>query len=243
VLFEHVADEYDAGRPSYPSGVYDALDDLRELDTLDVGAGTGIATRALVARGARVIAVDAGPEILQRAVSHSPDLRAAVADGVELPFRDQQFDLTSFAQSWHWLDPSTRCAEVHRVLRDGGRWAAWWSHARADGEPWFDAHWTLIERTCRGVTRSQRDTDWSVDVAASRCFDVADRVTVPWMREIQVDDWITDVTTHSYVAALDQGERDELIAELRSLADRASANGLMRIPYETWLWIGVRRTR
>lgn len=82
--FEAVADEYDAARPSYPPGVYDSLARLDGLRVLDVGAGTGIATRQLLARGASVIAVDQGREVLGRAVAKTPGLRAIVADGAAL---------------------------------------------------------------------------------------------------------------------------------------------------------------
>jgi hypothetical protein len=58
-----------------------------------------------------------------------------------MPFRDECADLLCFAQSWHWLDQHRRAGEAARVLRKGGRWAAWWSHARVDGEPWFEAWW------------------------------------------------------------------------------------------------------
>jgi ubiquinone/menaquinone biosynthesis C-methylase UbiE len=50
--FEAVADEYDAARPSDPDEVFDALGPLEGLRVLDVGAGTGLATRALIARRA-----------------------------------------------------------------------------------------------------------------------------------------------------------------------------------------------
>jgi ubiquinone/menaquinone biosynthesis C-methylase UbiE len=46
--FDAVADAYEAARPSYPDGVFDALGPLAGLRVLDVGAGTGIATRALL---------------------------------------------------------------------------------------------------------------------------------------------------------------------------------------------------
>ncbi|MDP8909239.1 MAG: hypothetical protein M3N47_09035, partial [Chloroflexota bacterium] len=59
--FETVADQYDAARPSYPDEVFEALVPLEGLKLLDVGAGTGIATRALIARHADVIAVDPRP--------------------------------------------------------------------------------------------------------------------------------------------------------------------------------------
>lgn len=87
-----------------------------------------------------------------------------VADGAVLPIRDDATDLVRFAQSWHWLDEATRVREVHRVLRSVGRWAGWWSHARADTETWFDAYWSAIEETCQGTQRDQRDIDWGATI-------------------------------------------------------------------------------
>jgi len=113
--------------------VFLALGPLAGIRVLDVGAGTGIATRALIARHANVIAIDPGRELLRRAMTHTEGLLTVVADGAALPVRSNVVDLVCFAQSWHWLDPSTRVAEIHRVLRPNGRWAGWWSHARADG--------------------------------------------------------------------------------------------------------------
>ncbi len=241
VSFEAVADEYDLGRPSYPAGVYDALGALDGLVALDVGAGTGIATRQLIDRGASVVAVDPGPGLLARAVAHSPALRAVVADGSVLPVPTGAVDLVCFAQSWHWLDGSTRASEAHRVLRQGGRWAAWWSHARADAEDWFDAYWSIIEHACPGTHRGQRDTDWGATVAESGLFVVADRFVVPWERHLAVDWWLTDQASHSYVAALAEAERARLLSDLRRVLVARFPKGAMSVRYETWLWIATKR--
>jgi SAM-dependent methyltransferase len=238
--FEMVADEYDAARPSYPDAVYDALGPLDGLRVLDVGAGTGIATRALIARNAKVVAVDPGRAVLRRATAHTSDLPAVAADGALLPVRAGAVDLVCFAQAWHWLDESRRVAEAHRVLRPGGRWAGWWSHARADGEPWFDEYWAEIERSCPGTDRRQRDTDWGETVAAPGWFDVGDRVTVPWIREISVAAWMTDQASHSYVAGLPDGGRGALLGKLRTVLDENFPDGALSVRYETWLWIATR---
>ena len=62
--FDPVADDYDAGRPSYPDEFFEAIEDvtgpLAGQLVLDGGAGTGIATRQLTARGARVVSVCTG---------------------------------------------------------------------------------------------------------------------------------------------------------------------------------------
>jgi hypothetical protein len=129
------------------------------------------------------------------------------------------------------------------VLRWNGRWAGWWSHARADGQSWFDSYWSVIERACVGTHRDQRDTDWGGTVARSGLFAVGERVTVPWLREITIEHWLTDQVSHSYVAALAPPERRDLVMRLQAVLEGEFTNGLMVVPYETWLWIADARER
>lgn len=238
--FETVADEYDAARPSYPDEVFDALGALDGLRVLDVGAGTGVATRALIARHAKVVAIDHGHRLLRRAATHTRGLAAVVANGAVLPVRSSAVDLLCFAQAWHWLDETSRVSEAHRVLCRGGRWAGWWSHARADGEEWFEKYCAAIERSCRGTHRGQRDRDWGVTVATAGRFDVGERITVPSVRDISVEAWMTDQVSHSYVVALPDGARAGLLGELRVILDEQFPDGAMAVRYETWLWIATR---
>jgi SAM-dependent methyltransferase len=237
VSFDGVVDEYDTGRPSYPAAIYDALGPLAGRLVIEGGAGTGIATRQLVERGATVVPVDLGPALLRRAASRISGLTPVIADGAVLPFRDACADLVCFAQSWHWLDERTRCGETARVLRRGGRWAGWWSHARADGAPWFDNYWSLIEAACPAARRSQRDTDWGTGIEASGLFTAAERVVVPWLREVSIDTWMTDAASHSYIAALSSGDRSALLNGLAGLVRRRFPDGALQVPYETWMWI------
>ncbi|MFC7718341.1 class I SAM-dependent methyltransferase [Nonomuraea recticatena] len=81
-VFDRVADAYDAGRPGYPDELFRALSEvsgvpLAGATVVDVGAGTGISSRALRARGARVVAVDPGREMLARLVARARPARTA----------------------------------------------------------------------------------------------------------------------------------------------------------------------
>jgi SAM-dependent methyltransferase len=241
--FDAVADEYDAGRPSYPPGVYDALGELAGRRVLDVGAGTGIATRQLLARGAVVTAIDVGPAVLARAARRTPGLVAVVGDGTALPARDGAADLITFAQSWHWLGADVALPEVHRALAPGGRLAAWWSQARADEEEWFGAYWTIIERNCPGTRLLQRDVDWGATMAQGPWFDVGDPVSVPWRREVSVDGWMVDQASHSYIADLAPDARACVLDELRDvLHAHLGGDDVLSVRYETLLWVADRRS-
>ncbi|HZR13474.1 MAG TPA: hypothetical protein VFC33_09495 [Acidimicrobiia bacterium] len=94
---------------------------------------------------------------------------------------------------------------------------------------------------CPPVHRSQRDTDWGAELRASGSFDVGDRIDVPWGREVSVDTWTQDLSSHSFVMALREDARSSLLDAIRDAAARAFPDGSMRIPHETRLWIAHRR--
>lgn len=81
--FDPVVDAYDAARPSYPDGIFDALGPLAGARIIEGGAGTGIATRGQRERGADVTAVDIGEQMLRRNGG-----ARVVADAGRMPFRD-----------------------------------------------------------------------------------------------------------------------------------------------------------
>jgi SAM-dependent methyltransferase len=87
---------------------------------LDVGAGTGAATRALMAAGAaRVVAVDAARGMLAHDAGRRPP--AVVGDALALPFAAAAFDVTVAAFSLnHLADPAAGLREAGRVTRPGG---------------------------------------------------------------------------------------------------------------------------
>ncbi len=243
--FDAAAAEYDAARPSYPAGLYDALEQrtgpLAGRLILDCGAGTGIASRQLAARGARVLSLDIGEQMLRRALARSPGSRCILADGNRLPARAGCADMVTFAQSWHWFDQQHAAAEVARVLRPGGWWAAWWNQA-APGEEWFSEYQALLTAACPGYRRQHHSPDWShQSVTAGGLLDPVGSGTVRWTRQLAVGDWITDDRSKSYVIELAAGPRERLLAQAAAIIARRFPDGQMRVPYTTRLWLARQR--
>ncbi len=244
--FDPVAGGYDAARPDYPAGLYDAIESalgkpLLGADVVDIGAGTGIASRALAGRGARVIAVDPGPRVLAVLLARSTSRVApVVGDGNALPLRSASFDLAAYAQSWHWADPARSLPEAARVLRDRGVLAIWWNVMLVEAERWWQDFGAAAERLNPGHHREWREFDCSASLERSGLFAWVHGIEVPWTRTVAPDGLVADYATHSYVAALAPPAQAELLEVLRTGLRAAYGGGPADLPYVTRLWIARR---
>ncbi|MGX1757057.1 class I SAM-dependent methyltransferase [Streptomyces lydicus] len=103
---------------------------------LDVGTGTGSAAAAACARGARVVAVDAEPDMVRRAARTAPGAGVHIAALPQLPYGDGQFDAVvgNFVLN-HVGRPRAALDELRRVTRPGGRIAlTLWAAPAAPGQ-------------------------------------------------------------------------------------------------------------
>ena len=118
------AARYPKGRPYFHPLVIERIRQFLSLKqpvarAVDVGCGTGLSTIALKELAREVVGVDASAEMLALAPVDS-SIRYSVADALELPFLEDEFDLMTLASAFHWLDRSKFLKEAGRVLRKGG---------------------------------------------------------------------------------------------------------------------------
>ncbi|MEU8820901.1 class I SAM-dependent methyltransferase [Actinoplanes sp. NPDC048796] len=110
--FDEVPELYDRVRPGYPEALFDDLAGLTGLTpgapVLEVGCGTGQATRSMAARGWAVTAVEPGPALAGLArhrLAGFPNVTVETAAFEDWPDRGRRFDVLVAASSWHWIDP------------------------------------------------------------------------------------------------------------------------------------------
>lgn len=205
--FNTVAVQYAAGRPNYPAALFDALSadlgrSLDGVDALDLGAGTGIASRQLAARGAHVTALELSGPMLAQLVANSPGVRPVQGSVHALPFRDDTADLITCAQAWHWIDPEIGVPEVRRVLRPGGVFAAWWNYTQRDSA-WEAEQEARISRAVPDWSEYQSSTNPRRDFDTEGAYDlVVTRHDFSWEREITVEQHLQNLNSKSYIAAL-----------------------------------------
>ncbi len=126
-MFDQQAEAYDLFRPTYPDAVFDELlgPEPAGLDVLDVGCGTGIASRQMARRGAKVLGVELAPRMAEIARDRGIEVEIAAFEGWDAAGRT--FDRVTSAQAWHWLNLPIATAKAALALRPGGRLGLIWN--------------------------------------------------------------------------------------------------------------------
>jgi ubiquinone/menaquinone biosynthesis C-methylase UbiE len=159
VLFDGIAERYDASRQDYPAEIVDAILSTAETgpgaSVLEIGCGTGQLTRQLAGRRFDLTAIDIGPALITegRHKISDPTVRFEVSAFEDFSDRGP-FDLIVSATAFHWVDPDVGLAKAARLLRPGA-WLALLSTGERYPEPLRTALrdlWLKYSRTGKWAT-------------------------------------------------------------------------------------------
>lgn len=126
---------YDQTRPTPPPALLDVLTQLihtpRPALVVDLGSGTGLSTMIWSERAQRVIGIEPNTDMRAQALrklKNNPHVahityQEGVSNQTGLP--DSSADIVTCAQSLHWMEPTSTLAEIARILRPGGLFAAY----------------------------------------------------------------------------------------------------------------------
>jgi SAM-dependent methyltransferase len=200
--------------------------DLSGRAIFEVGAGTGIASRALRARGpGRFTLIEPDAVLAGRLANEGFEALCAPFETAALP--RHAYDAGVAASSIHWVDPVHAHKRAHALLRAGGTWAIWWNvyRERGIGDVFAD---TLLPRLAGFAMPPSEAADhhYSLDEAVHRAALVeAGFETIEhhvWRRErlLSATEMTALYASFSFVRALPDAERAALLDMIAGLVDR-----------------------
>lgn len=238
--FRLATDSYGAVRPSYPRAAVEKIVEGAEASTLtiaDVGAGTGKLTAALLSRGVKVTAIEPAQAMrdqMRQLLGEDANLEIVDACGESTGLPDSSVDRAVFAQSWHWMAAEAASAEMHRIVRPGGKLMIVWNQLDVT-IPWVH-RLTRIMRS-GDVHRPDRppllNSQWSQPVLER--FDWEDESTPEEILEL-------GTTRSSYLRSTSAG-REKMQANLRwYLYEHLgfAPHSTVILPYFTLVWTAYR---
>ncbi len=232
--FASVADVYERGRPDYPPAVVGAL--AAELvvapgeRVLDLAAGTGKLSRALLAIGFDVVAVEPQGAMREKLIERigAERAREGVAEAIPLP--DSSVAAVTVADAFHWFDRPRALAEIRRVLRPGGGLAVVSTVPDWSGVSWAHELGALVQGT-RPEHPHFDGPPWQEAVRESGGWGEPREIRVTTAQPTSPERVVDHLASMSWIAAMPDEERIATIEQMRALVSSGETPGELPIHF------------
>jgi SAM-dependent methyltransferase len=230
--FGGAAEVYDRVRPGYPDALFaHVAAQLPGPRVLEVGSGTGIATRGLTALGLDVTCIEPDPQmadVLARRMAGGPPVRIE-RQTFESARLDGPYDGLISAQAWHWTDHTTNLDRAARLLRPDGFLGLVWNGGKLHPEAAFqviealydDAGLAGADRprepigTAAGLANVLDPQTWPGDqLAAHPQFRYDGTTLFTWQQVYSADDYTALLYSTSFYRVMDDNLRRDLLAAI-----------------------------
>jgi len=226
---------YDSARPGHAERVYEVLVERCGLapgtSVLEIGPGTGQATRRLLALGASpLVAIEPNRALaayLEESLSANLAIYGVALEEAELP--QASFELAVAASSFHWVDEKVGLAKLVDTLRPGGWVATWWTLFGEGGEP--DAFMRAIDPLLDGLERSPTageegrpryalDTEARIAALEAAGFESSEHELIRWSASWDSKGIRALYATFSPIIRLDAERRTTILDEIACIAEQ-----------------------
>ena len=203
---------YEEIRPGYPEKLIEDIVGISGIENnsriLEVGCGTGKATRPFAERGYELVCLDIGADLI--AVARERLEGFPKVSFVEQTFEewnsDRKFDLIISATAFHWVDPKVRYLKASEVLRSGGSLAVFSNQHVRKEDGFFAESQSLYDQYYLPLT-ADRPTH-ATDVPGVETFRSPIRRVYPWTQTYSSEQYIKLLNTYSgHIALPDKNKR------------------------------------
>ncbi len=248
--FGAIADDYDRLRAGPPEAAIDWLVPAGCRVAVDLGAGTGLLTRALARKVPRVVAVEPDPRMAAVLRARSTGarfagVRVAQGRGEAIPLPDASADGAFASSSWHWLDPERAPGEIARVLRDGGRLGVIWT-TRDRGTDWVREVESLRDNAVRPA--DEREDGWARHrrevTLPDGLFGSVESASFSFTRRMTTGDFVDMLATYSGAITASPQDREAALARARAVLERRFPGAAeIDVPMRSWCFRASRLPR
>jgi len=241
-------ERYDRTRPRYPDALIERIVAASPgPDLLDVGCGTGTATRQFRDAGRTVLGVEPDARMAEFARGTGLDVEVATFENWEPAGRT--FDAVVAGTAWHWVDPVLGAAKAAQVLRPGGLLAPF-HHVFEVPRPVAEAFATVYQRVVpdspfdlrslrQGLDLFQPFFDKVADtIRASGAFGEPEQWRFDWERSYTRDEWLDQLPTTGAMTRLSPEQVAEVCDGVAAAID--DLGGVFTVSYNT---VAVAATR
>ena len=245
--FDIVAGLYDKFRPAYPRKLVDRIIELSGLPEdgriLEIGSGTGKATRLFARRGYAIHCIEPGPNLAALAakkLQRYERVSFEIASFEQAEEHSGEFDLVISAQAFHWVSKDIGYAKAAHFLKIGGLLALFWNmHIFSEGQV-ADEMDRIYQQVAPEIgINPNKDNEEIIqersdDITRSGCFGPVAIQRFPWSKTYRTREYIGLVNTYSDHLRLSEQTRQRLFEGIAGVID--AKGGSVKHEYVTVLY-------
>jgi SAM-dependent methyltransferase len=251
ISFDRVAEAYDIYRPGYPDALVDFVISASGLGAggqiLEVGCGTGKATRLFADRGFTMVCIEPGgnlADVARQRLAEYPGVSFEISTFEDWDARGRQFDLVLSTQAWHWVPREVGYAKAASVLRTIGSLALVWNmYPDPQGSQW-DAMQQIYDRffppeRVKDLPYLELAERRTQEIANSGYFEPPQVGTFPWLGVYSTQEYLGLLSTYSDHIALPADLREKLFTAIADLIE--NNGGKIEKPYAAYAYVARKK--
>jgi SAM-dependent methyltransferase len=225
---------YESARPGHAARVYEILVERCGLEqgshVLEIGPGTGQATRRLLELGATpLVAIEPDAALaasLEGTLGRRVDVRLVALEDAALPANE--FDLAVAASSFHWVEEDVGLERIFTAVRAGGWFAMWWTLFGEGDKPdaFITATNPLLDGLLASPTRGLEgrpahalDTEARFAALEAAGFEVHDHELITWDASWDAEGIRALYGTFSPIARLADARKTKILDSVARIAE------------------------